>query len=328
MNTDVSTVVIGDRAFQQCLKRYLEPSNTAYCHGVLHTDVLATLRHSTAQVVIVSAELIHQGLGQVLATALPRAIYCLGVEIQANLTASDRPREILTQAALLRQGADAYLRLTAAGASELFLAEQQLLLAQLTAAQRWLKHQDELIQANDFLSSIALADPLTELSNRRALEWELPRQTQRAFAQHQPFSLLILDVDFFKGVNDAYGHVVGDRVLQRLAQRFRSYLRNQDVIFRYGGEEFVVLLKQADANTAQDVAQRLRCLVAEQPFHVENDLTLTITISVGAATLQPDDDPEGKSLLNRADQGLLQAKVWGRNQVVNQNLKPRPNCDR
>lgn len=327
MNTDVSTVVIGDRAFQQCLKRYLEPSNTAYCHGVLHTDVLGMLRHSTAQVVIVSSELIQQGLGQVLAMDVPRAIYCLGVEIQADPTPSDRQGEILTQAALLHQGADAYLRLTA-GASELFRAEQQLLLAQLTAAQRWLKQQDELIQANDFLSSIALADPLTELSNRRALEWELPRQTQRAFAQDQPFSLLILDVDFFKGVNDSYGHMVGDRILQRLAQRFRSYLRNQDVIFRYGGEEFVVLLKQADANAAQDVAQRLRCLVAEQPFTVEPNLTLTITISVGAATLQPDDDPEGKSLLNRADQGLLQAKVWGRNQVVNQNLKPRPNRDR
>jgi two-component system cell cycle response regulator len=126
-------------------------------------------------------------------------------------------------------------------------------------------------------------------------------------------------------VNDAYGHVMGDRVLQRLAQRFRTYLRNQDVIFRYGGEEFVVLLKQADANAAQDIAQRLRCLVAEQPFHLEDDLALTITISVGVATLQPDDDQQGKSLLRRADQGLLQAKVWGRNQVVNQNLDSRPN---
>jgi two-component system cell cycle response regulator len=324
MNTDVSTVVIGDRAFQRCLKRYLEPSNTIYCDGEIHTDVLTALRHTTAQVIIASPELIQQGLGRILVTTLPKIIYCLVVDIQVDST--DRQRAILTQTALLHQGADAYLLLTAdQDAVALFRAEQQLLLAQLRAAQRCLEQQDELIQANDFLSSIALADPLTEVSNRRALEWELPRQTQRAFANDQPLSLLILDVDFFKGVNDAYGHVMGDRVLQRLAQRFRTYLRNQDVIFRYGGEEFVVLLKQADANAAQDIAQRLRCLVAEQPFHLEDDLALTITISVGVATLQPDDDQQGKSLLRRADQGLLQAKVWGRNQVVNQNLDSRPN---
>lgn len=314
MNTDISIVVIGDRTFQQCLKRHLIEYNATYCE-------------CSAQVIIVSPAVLQQGFGQLLQTSRPSAIYCLVVDIQVDPT--HYPAIMLTQTAVLNQGADAYLILKAEGdASTQSSAEQALLLAQLQAAQRQLKQREELIQANDFLSSIALADPLTDLSNRRALEWELPRQTQRAFANDQPLSLLILDVDFFKGVNDAYGHVMGDRILQRLAQRFRTYLRSQDVIFRYGGEEFVVLLKQADAYAAQDIAQRLRCLVAEQPFHLEDDLTLTITISVGVATLQPDDDQQGKSLLSRADQGLLRAKVWGRNQVVNQNLSSPPNCDR
>jgi two-component system cell cycle response regulator len=125
----------------------------------------------------------------------------------------------------------------------------------------------------------------------------------------------MLDVDYFKSVNDNYGHQVGDRVLQLLAARLQHNLRLQDTIFRYGGEEFVIVLSQTDSQEAQMVATRLRHLVADQPFNIDGTLALPITISLGLASLIAEDDLKGESLLRRADYNLLHAKSSGRNQV-------------
>jgi len=172
------------------------------------------------------------------------------------------------------------------------------------------------MQTNDVLSTMALADPLTELSNRRAMEWELPRQIQNARAHLTPLSLVMLDVDYFKSVNDNYGHQVGDRVLQLLAARLRHNLRVQDTLFRYGGEEFVILLTQTSFHDAKLVAKRLRRLIGDQPFNIDGTLALNITVSMGLASLIAIDDAKGESLLRRADFNLLQAKSSGRNQVI------------
>jgi two-component system, cell cycle response regulator len=188
--------------------------------------------------------------------------------------------------------------------------------AQIQAGLRRVQNHRDLMRTNDLLSTIALSDPLTELNNRRAFEWELPRQIKNARVKHSPISLLVLDVDFFKLINDNYGHLVGDRALHLIAARLRHNLRFCDIPFRYGGEEFVIILSDTDANEAFVVAQRLCSLIASQPFAIDEMLDLTITISAGTATLNSKDDERGISLLNRADQNLLKAKSQGRNRVV------------
>ncbi|NEU80176.1 diguanylate cyclase [Nostoc sp. UIC 10630] len=232
-------------------------------------------------------------------------------------------RELEMSAAALKQGADAYIwhlidEKTDHNLAEL-TANHGLILAQLTVGLRKAQKYRDLIRTNDMLSAIALADSLTELNNRRALEWDLPRQIQRARTQKTSLSLIILDVDHFKKVNDTHGHLVGDRILQILCQRLRHNLRCQDTAFRYGGEEFVILLANTTDEEALLVARRLNRVVSDEPFALSNKLTINITISLGTASLQADDDEQGESLLNRADQCLLQAKNAGRNRVIHSN---------
>jgi two-component system cell cycle response regulator len=247
--------------------------------------------------------------------------YCILVNDLSEMTSEqrspDKYRELKACAEALEKGADAYLLMTSAGKQESAVAmeEDRLLKAQIQAGLRGVKFYRELMQTNDVLSTMALADPLTELSNRRAMEWELPRQIQYAHSYSTPLSLVMLDVDYFKSVNDNYGHQVGDRVLQLLAARLQHNLRLQDTIFRYGGEEFVIVLSQTDSQEAQMVATRLRHLVADQPFNIDGTLALPITISLGLASLIAEDDLKGESLLRRADYNLLHAKSSGRNQV-------------
>lgn len=271
-----------------------------------------------------SCELCHQIKTQ------PRLawIYCVVVDHVGSMTPTATERLCSKQsrhAELLAEGADAYLCLSTEPTEDRFreavdpsLPEPQdaLLKAQLLAGLRSVRTHRELVRTNDILSAIALSDPLTELNNRRALDWELPRQVQNARARKEPLSLMMLDVDYFKLINDTYGHPAGDRVLKLIASRLRHNLRFRDTLFRYGGEEFVILLSATDQHEAHAVGQRLCSLVSEHPFTIQDDLDLTITISGGTTSLEPEDDSKGMSLLKRADKNLLKAKASGRNRAV------------
>lgn len=255
-------------------------------------------------------------------------IYCILVEDRPQITRErtlwDRQGEMALSCEALEKGADAYLQIapvrkkSAALAQKEMQLQNRLLVAQIQAGLRKVQNYRQLMRTNDLLSTMALADPLTELNNRRALEWELPRQVQNARIRLRPLSLVILDVDFFKSINDNYGHLVGDRVLQLLSARLRYNLRFQDTLFRYGGEEFVVILSNTDVQEAPMVAHRLRRLIGDQPFSINPTTALNITISLGSSTLNDADDPKGVSLLQRADDNLLQAKSDGRNRVVSE----------
>ncbi|MFN6572573.1 diguanylate cyclase [Dendronalium sp. ChiSLP03b] len=251
-------------------------------------------------------------------------IYCIFLEDRLQKLAARSKHgwewELQMTATVLNQGADAYIRHlpeektkhTLAGIT----ANQRLILAQLAVGLRKVQKYRDLLQKNDLLSAIALADSLTELNNRRALEWDLPRQIQKARTQGTPLSLIILDIDYFKKVNDTYGHLAGDRLLQLLGSRLRQNLRSQDTAFRYGGEEFVVVLANTTGDEALGVAERLNRKVSEQPFAINSKLIIDITISLGAASLEADDDDKGLNLLHRADQCLFHAKAAGRNQAI------------
>lgn len=252
-------------------------------------------------------------------------IYCLLLDdpAQAFLEAArDRLGELEYQAEALESGADAYLRFPKSDAKSevldmsVVMQQDRLLSSQIACGLRMVKNHRELMRTNDILSAIALSDPLTELNNRRALDWELPRQVQNSRSRSEQMSVLMLDVDFFKNINDTYGHPVGDRALQLIAGRLRHNLRFCDTLFRYGGEEFVILLSNTDEPEALLVGRRLCHLISDQPFAIDDDLNLGMTISAGAASLNDNDDSKGASLLKRADQNLLRAKASGRNRVI------------
>ncbi|MBD2460104.1 diguanylate cyclase [Oscillatoria sp. FACHB-1407] len=253
-------------------------------------------------------------------------IYCLVLEdcvADANPTTLI-PRSLEAEIKALESGADAYLSIRASQVDSQPSGVEpddllmRLLQAYIQVGLRRVHNHRELMRANDVLSAIALSDPLTELNNRRAFEWELPRQIHNARDRNMPISLMMLDVDFFKTINDTYGHLVGDRALQLLATRLRHNLRFYDTPFRYGGEEFVIILSDTGCTEANLVAHRICCLIADQPFVIDETLDLQITVSAGTASLLPEDDARGISLLRRADQNLLTAKSQGRNRVVSE----------
>lgn len=252
-------------------------------------------------------------------------IYCILIKTPAQVLDDpwlDYIWDLESKTIALEGGADAYLRLPLERTDgrplspEILAKQDQLLRSQILVGLRTVKNHRELMRTNDILSAIALSDPLTELNNRRALDWELPRQIQNARTRSEVLSLVMLDVDYFKRINDLYGHPVGDRALQLVASRLRHNLRFQDTLFRYGGEEFVIILSNTDQKEALLVARRLCRLIGEQPFNIDSGLELNITISAGTATLDAKDDARGSSLLKRADRNLLRAKSSGRNRVV------------
>ncbi|MEM9422344.1 MAG: PleD family two-component system response regulator [Pseudomonadota bacterium] len=164
---------------------------------------------------------------------------------------------------------------------------------------------------------MAVTDPLTGLYNRRYLGSQLPRLFRDAHDRNQPLALMVLDVDHFKKVNDTLGHDVGDEVLKEVAHILNLSVRGIDLACRYGGEEFVFIMPDADQKAAETIAERLRAEIAETPIKIENGEAVSITVSIGVASLDPqnrDDTPQ--SVLKRADDALYKAKEDGRNRVV------------
>ncbi|MFD0987139.1 PleD family two-component system response regulator [Methyloligella solikamskensis] len=163
---------------------------------------------------------------------------------------------------------------------------------------------------------MAVLDPLTALHNRRYMNSHLTTLFDESAQSGRPLSVLVIDIDYFKAVNDTYGHDVGDLVLKDFATRIRRNIRGIDLACRLGGEEFVVVMPDTDLANAYKVAERLRLAIAEVPFASgEGGRTLDVTASVGVATFEfPDDTPD--IILKRADQALYCAKRDGRNKVV------------
>jgi len=163
---------------------------------------------------------------------------------------------------------------------------------------------------------MAILDPLTDLHNRRYMASHLKTLFDESSQSGKPLSVLVMDIDHFKVVNDSHGHAAGDSVLREFASRLRRNIRGIDLACRLGGEEFVVVMPETDLLKAYLVGERLRQCIAAAPFYAGETVgTLKVTASVGVATLEfADDTPE--VLLQRADQALYCAKRDGRNRVV------------
>ena len=173
----------------------------------------------------------------------------------------------------------------------------------------------ELAAKNEILEKLALTDPLTGLANRRAFQQALEAELSRVSRHGRPASLLFLDLDHFKGVNDAHGHAVGDEVLAAFALVLKRGSRRGDLAARVGGEEFAVLLPTTGAVPAGLVAERIRR--ATESRSLGRTVSVPVTVSIGlTSTEEQAPPPAAEELLRRADAALYRAKAEGRNRVV------------
>jgi two-component system cell cycle response regulator len=224
------------------------------------------------------------------------------------LTAKDEPG---CQVNSLDLGADDYV-VKPAGLQELR--------ARVEVGLRWVRSQTQLQQ-------MATSDKLTGLPNRYVMDGVLAREVSLALKENKPLSVIWLDLDHFKGVNDTYGHAVGDRALQQLAEIIRAQVRGTDIPARYGGEEFVIVLPGVDSATAWGIARRLRQVIAGNlwpsvikataDMHVVPPLegTSELTASLGVASLDQLSEPTAEAVLRAADAAAYAAKEAGRNRV-------------
>jgi len=172
----------------------------------------------------------------------------------------------------------------------------------------------ELEELNRELEIIATTDGLTGVYNRRYFNQAIVRECQLAKRHNRPTSLIILDIDLFKQVNDTYGHQAGDYVIMALTEVIKRTIRSSDILARYGGEEFIVLTTVCNLGQSRDLAERLRKNVEAQAFVYASE-TIPITISLGVAEWNSEMSTDGESLIRHADHALYRAKKEGRNRV-------------
>ena len=187
------------------------------------------------------------------------------------------------------------------------------LTARVRAALRLKRVQDELRRANVELEDAVRTDMLTSLPNRRHVVEHLARTASAARRQRTLMSLLMVDVDHFKRINDSEGHAGGDSVLREIAARIRRVLRTEDMAGRWGGEEFLLVLPATDLEGAWRLAERVREAVSDVPITVGDDREILVTVSIGCAEGHGDDLDDH---LRRADRALYDAKAAGRNRVA------------
>lgn len=207
------------------------------------------------------------------------------------LTSRDRTEDLV---AAIDAGADDFLTKP---------CDKQELRVRLRAGQR-------IVELEELLRYKATHDPLTGICNRALILETLQREMARATRSGQETGICLLDVDYFKRINDRFGHPVGDEVLKDLCPRLRSFLRPFDSLGRYGGEEFLVVLPECSASEALDVAHRLRCGVNQQPMG-----PVSVTVSIGVTVIPPG-TTGADTYLKAADEALYRAKAEGRDRVV------------
>jgi diguanylate cyclase (GGDEF)-like protein len=188
------------------------------------------------------------------------------------------------------------------------------LLAHIRAGERIVNLQKELMETNKRLELLSITDGLTKLNNHRFFQDELSRAFEESQRYGRPLSLAMIDLDFFKKVNDTYGHAIGDDVLKCAASLFKDSARSTDLVARYGGEEFAVMMPETELADAAVFAEKIRSLIAANalPTHAG---PIPVTVSIGVASVPHSRIPTAKELIVAADKALYRAKKNGRNQV-------------
>jgi diguanylate cyclase (GGDEF)-like protein/PAS domain S-box-containing protein len=179
------------------------------------------------------------------------------------------------------------------------------------------KNEQELLRLQGELEKLSYTDSLTGIANRRMFELVMEREWASARRNQRPISLILLDIDFFKQYNDCYGHQEGDDCLKRVASLLVEGCRSQDLVVRYGGEEFVMILPETDMAAAMVVAERCRALVSGEKIpHERSTISDFLTVSQGLGTMVPSEQDMPQTFIKTVDQLLYKAKQQGRNCLV------------
>jgi diguanylate cyclase (GGDEF)-like protein len=205
----------------------------------------------------------------------------------------------------LESGADEYL-------TKSFNSRE--LIARVASGMRILKLEEQLMQAHQQMEILAMRDGLTSLLNRRAIEEYAEAEFSLTIRKERVMSIIMLDIDYFKSVNDRFGHKFGDHALQQAAKILKDGLRSYDRVGRWGGEEFILIMPDTQLKDAATVAERVRARTAEMKISLENGETFSVHISLGVASTAGQFSSLTK-LIDAADQALYQAKQTGRNRV-------------
>jgi diguanylate cyclase (GGDEF)-like protein len=240
-----------------------------------------------------------------------------GVDVCRAVRAADREPYVYILLLTARTDSQDLVEGMEAGADDYLTKPFQAheLRVRLRAGRRVLELQEQLLAAREALRDQATHDGLTGLLNRCSILEILGKELSRAVRASQPLSLLMVDLDRFKQVNDTHGHLAGDAVLREAAGRMQSTVRNYDSVGRYGGEEFLIVLPGCDGARARSQAERIREAVAA-PQLSAGSLKLTVTCSIGVASRLLPAEEDADALLREADLALYQAKDGGRNQVA------------
>ena len=167
----------------------------------------------------------------------------------------------------------------------------------------------KLQAANKKLQAVSITDKLTNIHNRLGIDTAFERELKKFQSSHQPFGVILIDIDNFKNINDKYGHQVGDKVLQSIAKILQEHTRDTDIVGRWGGEEFLIICPQTDMTGTSRRAELLRKFIEEHKFHT----VVQVTASFGVSTILDDDTQD--TLLKRVDKALYKAKESGKNRV-------------
>lgn len=188
------------------------------------------------------------------------------------------------------------------------MVETELKLASVSRAQK------NLIEELDSANRLAMIDPLTRLWNRTGMTNLLVREWSEALRNKKPVTIVMGDIDYFKKINDTYGHPFGDAVIRTVGKRILENLRNEDAVGRVGGEEFLIILTDCVPEKVFDTVERIRASISDEKMRIDSEL-YDVTMSFGAATAIPDDTITYDELIKRADKALYEAKNNGRNRV-------------
>lgn len=210
-----------------------------------------------------------------------------------------------------KEGNEAIIEAMEAGADD-FLSkpfDHRVLKVRIAAGSR-------IVRLEQTLNQLASRDSLTQCWNRRMIDELFANSVAESTRKHTIFSLMVLDIDHFKVVNDTYGHSAGDVALKHVVTILNTNLREYDQVGRYGGEEFVILLPATDQNEAWGVAERIRSAIQFQPTIVSDDTHINLTVSIGIAQFDRSRDANQSAFFERADKALYTAKQTGRNRII------------
>jgi two-component system cell cycle response regulator len=187
--------------------------------------------------------------------------------------------------------------------------------ARLQTGKRIIDLQNQLIQSKKQLETLATQDSLTKLLNRAAIIKNLEEELNRSSREKNPVGTILVDIDYFKNINDTHGHHVGDEVLIEVASRLKKHIRSYDKIGRYGGDELLIVLPNCTLSLVKEVAERLRKVVSKKKIKTEIGL-ITVTLSLGGVSSEDQSVVSAEGLIKTSDRALYQAKRNGRNSVV------------